>query len=136
MNDDQPTLAEDILDYTKWIIGAMATAGYKLDFTLDSMREVDRFFDEQNKAGGILNPQNRGSIMFALGSYIGETVIKLYGGEWITDDDDPQGETNITVKTAKGTLLSPVQRCIKRLLNGEEDSIYAYIYAISTVENN
>ena len=130
MENNQPTLAEDIKSYTDWIINAMSTSGYKLDFSLDSMKEVDRFFDEQNKPGGILNPQNRGSIMFAIGSYIGESVIKMFGGEWITDDNDPQGETNIAVKTANGTLICPVQRCIKRLLNGDEDSIYAYVYAL------
>lgn len=134
-NQTPPTLAEDIKSYTEWIVGAMTSAGYKLDFTVESMKEIDRFFDEQNRPGGILNPQNRGSIMFAIGSYIGETVIKCFGGEWITDDNDPQGETNITVKTAKGTMFSPVQRCIKRLLNGEEDGIYAYVYAINAVEN-
>lgn len=35
-------------------------------------------------------------LLFSLGSYIGETAIRLYGGEWDTEDDDPQGEITIS----------------------------------------
>ncbi len=78
---------------------------------------------------GILS-KNRGTILFSIGCFVGQTIIKNFGGGWITDDNDPQGEINIAVRTDDGTLLFPVQRCIKRLQNGMEDSIYAYVYAL------
>lgn len=49
-----------------------------------------------------------------------------YDGEWITDDNDPNGEINISVKLANGTILWPVQKAMERFKNCSEDSIYFY----------
>lgn len=122
-------LLADIRASTEWIYVAMNSSGYMVDFTVESLKEIDRFFDEQNKPDGILS-KNRGAILFSIGCYIGETIINNIGGVWITDDNDPQGEMNIAVKLQSGTTLFPVQRCMKRYQNGMEDSIYAYVYAL------
>ncbi len=124
-------LIDDIKPSAQWIVMAMTSSGYKVDFTIDSMKEIDRFFDEQNNPNGIL-ANNRGTILFSIGCYIGETIIKNFGGCWITDDNDPQGEINMAVKMTDGTVLFPVQRCMKRFMNGAEDGIYAYVYVLST----
>ncbi len=126
----QNTLEQDIHASAEWVVSALNQSGYKADYSLESMKEIDRFFDEQSGEGGIIS-RNRGQILFALGSYVGETVIKLYGGEWVTNDNDPQGEVNITVKLANGTVMWPVVKCMKRYQNGAEDSIYAYAYVLS-----
>lgn len=84
------TLLEDIHIAADWIVKALNYSGYKADYSLESMKEIDRFFDEQSSATGRI-AKNTGSILFALGSYVGETAIKLYGGEWITDDKDKRG---------------------------------------------
>ncbi len=76
-NKNAHTLKEDILISSEWIVKALNSSGYKADYTLESMKEIDRFFDEQKT--GIL-AQNLGSTIFALGSYVGQTAIKLYGG--------------------------------------------------------
>lgn len=126
----QNTLEQDIKTSSEWIVKALNSSGYKADYTLESMKEVDRFFDEQNTPDGILS-NNRGQIIFALGSYIGETAIKLYGGKWITNDDEPNGEINIAVQLDNGTVLWPVKRCMKRYSNGAEDSIHDYVYVLN-----
>lgn len=123
------TLEEDILLAADWVVSALNSSGYKADYSLESMKELDRFFDEQNSPNGILS-KNRGQIIFGLGSYIGQTIIKLYGGKWITNDNDPQGEIYIAVETANGAKLWPAIRCMKRLENGAEDSIYAYLFTL------
>ncbi len=128
-NKSEHTLKEDILISSDWVVKALNSSGYKADYSLESMKEIDRFFDEQNTETGILS-RNRGSILFALGSYVGETAIRLYGGEWITDDNDPNGEVNISIRLSNGTIIFPVVRCMKRLGNGGEDSLYAYLYVI------
>lgn len=125
----ETTLKDDILSSSDWIVKALQSSGYKADYSLDSMKEIDRFFDEQNTPTGILS-KNRGQILFALGSYVGQTAIKLYGGEWITDDDDPEGEINIAVRLNNGSTIWPVMRCMKRYELGSEESIYAYLAAM------
>lgn len=127
--NDEPTLLQDIYSSSEWIANALSVSGYKADYSLDSMREIDRFYDEQNTPTGILS-KNRGQILFALGSYIGQTVIKLYGGKWITNDNDPEGEMNIAVNLDNGSTIWPVMKCMKRYTNGQEDSIYDYVYVL------
>jgi hypothetical protein len=112
-----------------WVTKALNSSGYKADYSLESIKEIDRFFDEQNSEIGLLS-KNRGMILFSLGSYIGETAIKLYGGKWSTDDSDPQGEINIAVKLSNGTVIWPVFRCLKRCKQGCEESIYACLFAL------
>lgn len=124
------TLEEDIPKAAEWVASALNVSGYKADYTLESMKEVDRFFDEQSGPDGILAKNNRGQILFSLGSYVGQTVIRLHGGRWITDDDDPEGEINVAVETAHGVTIWPVIRCMKRYKNGPEDSVYALVYLL------
>ena len=123
------TLAEDIPVAAEWVTGALNSSGYRADYTLESMKELDRFFEEQNRPGGILS-QNRGQILFGLGCYVGQTAIRLRGGRWITDDSDPEGEVNIAVELESGAKLWPVVRCMKRCKLGAEESLYAYLLAL------
>ncbi len=120
-----PTLAEDIPKAADWLRAAMASSGYRLDGTLESFRELDRFFEEQQRPGGLLDGRV-GSKLFAIGSYMGQVLTERLGGAWETDDGDPQGEINVAVRLPDGSLCWPVQRAMKRYRNGPEDSLYAY----------
>ena len=72
------TLEEDIHLASDWVVKALNSSGYKADYSLESMKEIDRFFDEQSSETGLLS-KNRGEILFGLASYIGESAIRLYG---------------------------------------------------------
>lgn len=126
----KPTLDEDIHTACEWVVMALNSSGYKADYTIESMKEIDRFIDEQSGENGIIS-RGRGKILFSLGCYVGETVIRLYGGKWHTDDNDPEGEINASVELDNGTVIFPIQRVIKRYQNGSEDGIYAYVYVLS-----
>lgn len=126
----KPTLYEDIHTAYEWVAMALNSSGYKADYTIESMKEIDRFIDEQSGENGIIS-RGRGKILFSLGCYVGETVIRLYGGKWHTDDNDPEGEINASVELDNGTVIFPIQRVIKRYQNGSEDGIYAYVYVLS-----
>jgi len=125
------SLKEDIVVASEWIVTALQSSGYNADYSLESMKEIDRFFDEQNTPSGILS-QNRGRIIFALGAYIGQTAIKLFGGEWIVEDKARNAEINIAVCLADGSTIYPVVKCMKRYQSGAEEGIYAYLALLST----
>jgi hypothetical protein len=117
--DDSPSKQSDL-----------RRTGYKVDFSLDSLRDIERFFDEHScdgeaVPGGLLSEQ-LGPRIFALGAYVGEVVIRTYEGQWRADDNDPEGELNIEVVLPGGAVIWPVQRVMKRFKNGPEDGIYAY----------
>lgn len=126
MENKKPSLEDDIRSASEWVVKALNVSGYKADHSLESMKEIDRFFDEQSGEGGIIS-RNRGQIIFALASYIGETVIRLYGGKWGGSD-----EVNMSVELDDGTVIFPTHRAMKRYRNGSEDSIYAYVYVLGS----
>jgi hypothetical protein len=128
----KPTLLSDIKTASEWIINALNYSGYNVSMSIDSLKEVDRFFNEQLDddshspiQGGLLS-ESMGQRLFALGSFIGEVIINEYGGEWITDDNDKNGEINISVQLPNGSVIWPVQRVIKRCKEGPENDIYNY----------
>lgn len=124
------TLEEDARTSAEWISQALTASGYNADFSLQSLSEVDRFIDDNVQDGvplpGGLLDQQLGSRIFALGSYVGETIRRNRGGEWVTDDNDPEGEISIAVQLERGTVFWPVQRVMRRVKNGNEESISAY----------
>jgi len=125
------TLKEDILKYSDWIIKAYEKDGLNLDYSIKSFMEIDKFVQMHTKNGqpikGRRLSKNMGGVIFSLGAYIGETLIKnVPNSKWITDDNDPQGEINIAVEFEDGTICWPGQRMMKRIQNGIEDGIYPY----------
>jgi hypothetical protein len=127
------TLVEDIKSQSEWIVKAFKADKLKLDYSLNSFKEIDKFFDKHAKdgkavPGGRLSA-NLGAIIFSIGSYVGQTLIKLVpGAVWETDDKDPAGEANASVKFADGGMVWPMQKVLKRFMNGGEDAIYHYGY--------
>jgi hypothetical protein len=123
-------IVRDALAMAEQISRALSQSGYQADFSLESLKEVDRFFDDQvvngkPKAGGLLS-QELGARLFAIGAYVGEVVRRHNGGQWQGDDNDPQAEINIALQLKTGTTLWPVQRVMKRFKNGAEDGIWIY----------
>lgn len=128
-------IAADIRKSADWIAEALGSSGYKADFTLESLKEIDRFFDEHSRNGqpvpGGLLSQDLGQRIFAIGSYVGEVIRRGYGGEWKGDDDDPKVEMNVELRLPDGTVCWPIQRVMKRYKNGSEDGIHVYAYALT-----
>ena len=129
---DKESLKKDIVTAKEWIKTALESSGYQADFSLESLKDIDRFFDEQNKDDGILS-QNTGRILFALGVYVGETIISNYGGQW--DLDDCESETSISVRVDENTVLFPVIRIMARYEYGTANSIYTYGCRVKKEEN-
>ena len=130
-----PQVVIDALSSAEWISQALISSGYKADFSLESLREIDRFLEEQAPNGnpvpdGLLSA-SLGARLFALGAYIGETIRRKSGGSWQGDDSDPQAEINVAVVLETGTKFWPVQRVMKRFKNGSEDGIYVYGIALT-----
>lgn len=133
----ESSIVSDTLTSAEWVAYALSASGYRADFTLESLGEIDRFFDDHAR-GGVVRPdgllsEQFGSRIFAIGAYVGETLRRQLDGEWIGDDKDPEAEINISLKLGDGSIIWPVQRAMKRFRNGPEDSIAAYGSALSGV---
>lgn len=136
------TLKEDIKTQSEWIVKAFKADGFNLDGSIDSIIEVDRFFtqnmtDGKPIKGGRLSQNGFGLILFSIGSYVGETIIKnVNGAEWVTDDDDPDAELNVFIKLPNDGQIWPIQKVMKRFENGNEDAIYPYVHMVTTEFTN
>jgi hypothetical protein len=130
----EPKIVSDAVASAQWIATALSSSGYKADFTLESLKDIDRFIDEQVSGGrpkpaGLLS-QDFGARVFALGAYVGEVIRRTANGRWVGDDNDPEAEVNLSLQLKSGPTIWPVQRVMKRIKNGAEDGIYAYGFAL------
>jgi hypothetical protein len=128
------TLIEDAATTSTWIAAALSSSGYDMDFTPASLWQVDLFFEDHAPGGvvkrrGLLS-KGLGPRLFAIGAYVGEVIRRERGGKWVADDNDPEGDVNIAVHLADGTILCPMQRVLKRFQNGSEDGIAVYGQAL------
>lgn len=127
------TLKQDIQKSSLWLVKAFREFNKQLDYSVESVKLVDALIDEQfidgkPKAGGLFIT-GYGSKVFAIGCYVGDTIIKNTPAmKWVTDDDDKEGEINVQLLSASGAILFPVQKAMKRISNGYEDNLYAYVY--------
>jgi len=126
----QPAIVKDAMDAAEWMAKRLSSIGYKGDFSIESLKDVDRFFDEQAadgkpKPGGHLS-HHFGMQIFALGAYIGETIRRAGNGQWQGNDSDEHPEITLAVKLKSGVIFWPTQRVVKRFENGREDGIYWY----------
>lgn len=101
--------------------------GYKADFSLESLREVERFFVEHSTKGkatpgGWLAERVEPRI-FILGCYIGEVIRRQCGGTWFVGDASGM---NYEIRFPNGGIIWPVQRAAKRFHNGPEDNVHVY----------
>lgn len=124
------SMLQDVATMSEWIANALRSSGYQADFSQESLKEIDRFIDDHSTAGiadadGLL-ADGLGKKLFALGSYVGETIRRQRGGTWQVDENDPRGEINVALHLSGVGVIWPVQRVIKRLKNGAEDGIAAY----------
>ena len=128
------SLVEDASDGAVWMSKTLTSSGYRADFSIESLGEVDRFFDEQvtegqARAGGLL-AKNLGRTLFCLGAYCGEVIRRHRCGTWMPGGQEPDAEINLALQLPDGSVIWPVQRAMKRYRFGREDSLVAYAASI------
>jgi len=99
-------IVTDVGASADWIAKALSSSGYKADFSIDSLKEIDRFFEDhapkgKPKPNGLLS-EDLGARLFSIGSYVGEVIRRKTGGKWQGNDRDPQAEVNVELKLTNG----------------------------------
>ncbi|HTZ77159.1 MAG TPA: hypothetical protein VMC10_04595 [Stellaceae bacterium] len=131
-SDPASEIAAEAPPAADWMATALASYSYRADFSLASLREIDRFFDENAPGGKPIRDALLGEDLprrlFGLGAYTGEVIRRRCGGLWTGNDADPEAPFNLALRLQQGSTIWPMQRMMKRLTNGPEDSVYFYGY--------
>jgi hypothetical protein len=97
----------------------------KMDYSVESLQAIDHAlehnvstFKSQEAIDGALS-------MF--GAYLGEVIRRRIGGTWMFDEELPRlVSKNLGCSKLDGITTYPFRKVLKRLRNGEEDSVYGY----------
>lgn len=124
-----------IITASDWGYRFLTERGYKVTGGFAGLRELDRFFDDhvdesthQPTPGGALADQTDMTLV-AIGMYLGEILLRNYGGRWALASDDyvlPQLLPTIALNMDNGVECWPVKRVCKRVYEGRANRIYDY----------
>lgn len=128
-----PTLQDSIIHHSTWIVKAFAVDRLRLDYTVRSFMEMDKYFQLHAREGKPLPggrlQRNIGHIIYCMGAYAGETIIRqAAGSRWSALEDDPDGEFHAQIIMPDRQRINPMQLMWDRFQKGPEHALYPYFY--------
>ena len=135
MASETPT-PESASSYAEKIVeAAYEISKVKLDFTPSSLQRVDDIIEGFRNEGLEFNTIS--GTLFCFGCYVGEVFVRNACGVWRKASEFPKFPTNapVVVELENGKVVNPIDKVVKRLENGEIDSI-VYFYNVFTQDNS
>ena len=100
--------------------------GIDLGYDSDSVKWLDGFIERQRENA---DDEKIQSLSGVLGSFLGECIIKNFGGKW------EQTEDGLAVKFDDGNAAFPFNKVQKQFKNGSDDSIFSFYQTIPLIFN-
>ncbi|XYH92783.1 hypothetical protein ACMHYB_33560 [Sorangium sp. So ce1128] len=124
MSDEAEALA-GIRANAEMVVEKLGTSSGLDNFGFDarSVEWVDGFIERQRVREDV-GPEFVGRMVNVLGSYLGESIIRTYGGRWSF------GEYGWCVEFDARNAAYPFAKVQKQFSNGSGDSIYSFFSAI------
>jgi hypothetical protein len=97
-----------------------------LDYDAKSVKFIEEFIERQRNN---FDSEHRKALVNSLGSFVGQCVIKNYGGNWQVDQDTQ----SVCVALDDNNKIFPFAKTTKQFENGLEDSVYSFYTIIPTV---
>lgn len=122
----EPTFAEEMAAEAEGFAAAMAALGWRADFTMDALEDLDKFFEEETGWGGILTGDCEGRL-YGLAAYLGEVMRRACGAEWVRDD-----KGGVCLELPGGALRDPFYKVNCRAR--ENDPVPFAVYAVRAIQ--
>ena len=106
-------------------LSALKDGGFGYDEA--SLKWLDGYIGRLSASGEFSEPEKRGKVVSVLGSYVGECIIKSFGGSW------SQHDGHWCIAFDETNCAFPFAKVEKRILNGEEDSIASFYSTIPVI---
>lgn len=97
-----------------------------LDYDAKSIKFIEEFIERQRNN---FDTEQRKGLVNSIGSFVGECVIKNYGGHWQVDQET---QTPCVAFNNKNKIF-PFAKTSKQFENGLEDSVYSFYTIIPNV---
>lgn len=97
-----------------------------LDYDTKSVKFVEEFIERQRNN---FDSEQRKGLVNSIGSFVGQCIIKNYGGRWQFDQDTQ----TVCVALDDRNKIFPFAKTAKQIENGLEDSVYSFYTIIPTV---
>jgi len=105
--------------------------GVALDYSPASLKRLDVIIDDLRRDQRFEALQ---TLLFSLGCYVGEVLVRHAGGRWRTTEELGLGKvasSPIAVEMPDGRGCNPVGRVYKRFQKGREDSLAGFFQAMT-----
>lgn len=124
--------AETARDYAEDAVRNMLKMyGVRLDYTVDSLRHVDRVLAEWRDGGAPLEAINKS--LYAFGSYAGEVLREQEPGRWIAPPEAQHGSLDtlfLFVRLFDGREWPAIARTVDSFLDPEAATLHASLSAL------
>ena len=137
VKDMMVAFSQDAVEHAK------ASAGVNLDYSLESIRQVEAILGELFDAmprglfGRLFqkgpSADDVSAVCQMYGGYLGEVVRRTGGGDWTLDTEGVAGEKTVCLRKGDKRVCPPAL-VRKRLTNGEADNVWLYFQALITDE--
>ena len=105
--------------------------GLTLDYSPESLGQLDAIIDDLRRDQRFEALQ---TLLFSMGCYVGEVLVRHAGGRWRTTQDLGQGtvaSSPIAVQMPDGRACNPVGRVYRRFQKGREDSLAGFYQSMA-----
>jgi hypothetical protein len=123
--------------FAEWCVEQTKKAyDVELDYSVASLRHIDEILEHFHAEDVTIDDVYVS--LFCFGCYVGEVIVRNNRGAcWISladDEYESELDTGMVVRLASGTVVNPIGKAEKRLLNGEIDQLQYFYRAL--VEND
>ena len=112
----------------QWFSEVYPTAP-KMDYSVESLQAIDSALG--HNVSTFESQEAIDCILSMFGAYLGEVIRRRIGGTWMFDEELPRMVSkNPGSSKLDGITTYPFRKVLKRLRNGEEDSVYGYALVV------
>ncbi|HKS11042.1 MAG TPA: hypothetical protein VJS13_15945 [Pyrinomonadaceae bacterium] len=106
-------------------------SGIDFGYTHESVKWLEGYIERLRTSGEFDDVETKHKLMSVFGSFLGECMVRCYGGTW-----KEHGEGDWGVAFANGTMAFPFGRVRKQMDDGLSEGITSFFSAIPAILNH